>query len=132
MLIPESLLRLMSPADRRAYGKAGWTAEECQQRVDNRLEGKLHAEFCGFLRRHEFDLVVHADTRGRSQLPPGWPDFSIYKAAKVLFIEFKVNRNTLSDVQKLRIARLLEEGFTVKVLRDLTDAMKITLEYFDL
>lgn len=131
MIIPQNLLKLMTASDRKQFDKAGWTAEECQDRIDMRLERKLHAEFNGFLRRHEFNLVIHGDPRKRSQLPPGWPDYSIFSfVGKVLFIEFKVGRNTLSEIQKEVIASLLKEGFTVLVLRSYADAVDATMKFF--
>jgi hypothetical protein len=131
-IIPENLLRLMSPKDRRQYGRGGWTAEDVHARVDLRLERKLHAEFSGFLRRHEFHLVIHADPRRKSQLPAGWPDFTIFHEGKTLLLEFKTSQNTLSEIQKEVIASLLKEGFTVLVLRNYPDAVDATLEFFSL
>lgn len=132
MIIPNNLLEKMAPADRKQFGKEGWTAAECVDKQSLKLERKLHSEFNGFLRRHEFDLVIHGDPRKKSQLPPGWPDYSIFRNAKVLFIEFKVNSNRLSDVQKIVTGLLLAQGFTVRVLYTYGDAVDATLEFFSL
>jgi hypothetical protein len=130
-ILPENLLKLMSPADRKQYGRAGWTAEDCQERVDLRLERKLHADFSGFLRRHEFGLVIHTDPRKKSPIRPGWPDFSIFsRYSQTLFIEFKVGDNTLSTVQEEVIAELRAAGFTVLVLHNYADAVEATLDFF--
>jgi hypothetical protein len=132
MIIANNLLEKMSAADRKQYGKMGWTAEESHDKESLKLERKLHAEFNGFLRRHEFDLVIHGDPRKKSQLPPGWPDYSIFKDAKVLFIEFKVNGNRLSDIQKIVTGLLLAQGFTVRVLHAYGEAVDETMRFFSL
>jgi hypothetical protein len=132
-LIPENLLRLMSPADRKQFGKAGMTIADVQERVDLRLERKLHAEFSGFLRRHEFFLVIHTDPRKRSPIRPGWPDFSIFgRYTQALFIEFKVGNNHCTAVQEEVIAELRAAGFTVLVLHNYESAVEATLEFFNL
>jgi hypothetical protein len=132
-LIPENLLKLMNPADRKQYGRAGWTTSEVQERVDLRLERKLHAEFSGFLRRHEFGLVIHTDPRKRSPIRPGWPDYSIFgRYSQTLFIEFKVGENRCTPVQEEVIAELREAGFTVLVLHNYESAVEATLDFFSL
>ena len=132
-LIPENLLRLMSPADKKQYGRAGWTVAEVQERVDLRLERKLHAEFSGFLRRHEFSLVIHTDPRKRSPIRPGWPDFSIFGTRGLtLFIELKVGQNQCTAVQEEVIAELRAAGFTALVLHTYKDAVEATLDFFSL
>jgi hypothetical protein len=132
-LIPENLLRLMSPADRKEFGKAGWSMAEVQERVDIRLERRLHADFSGFLHRHDFGLVIHTDPRKRSPIRPGWPDFSIFGTRGLtLFIEFKVGQNQCSAVQEEVIAELRAAGFTVLVLHTYKEAVEATLDFFNL
>lgn len=130
MIIPRNLLEKMAPEDRKSLGKEGWTAAECHDKQSLKLERKLHAEFSGFLRRHEFELVIHTDPRKKSAIMPGFPDYTILREGKVLFIEFKVSTNTLSDIQKEVIAMLLKEGFTVLVLRSYADAVDATMKFF--
>ena len=41
----------------------------------------------------------------------GFPDLSIFKDGKVIFIEVKEGKDTLKKLQKYRIDQLINEGF---------------------
>jgi hypothetical protein len=132
MIIPENLLSKMSATDRKQFGKAGRTMPEHIAEYSLKLERDLHNDFSGFLKRHEFDLVIHTSPAKKSPIKLGWPDYTIFKGGKILFIEFKVGANVLSEDQRTVIAQLLTEGFTVRVLYSYTEAVKGTLEFFEL
>ena len=140
-------LERMAPEDRRivaaAVGhtlglsssrrpNAGLTAAETSAEHELKLERELHSEFSGFLARNGFKLVIHADPSKPSRIKPGWPDYSIIRSNRVLFIEFKVGRNTLSQVQETVVNELLAEGCTVRVLYSYEAATRATKEYFAL
>jgi hypothetical protein len=112
-LLPESLLKLMSPADRKQYGKAGWTAEECQQRVDNRTERKEHVVVVSWCSLN--DIPCRHDRMDRRPTGNvGWPDFTICYSGHVLLGEMKVNWKLTPD-QKRVIGELYATGTTVQI-----------------
>jgi hypothetical protein len=131
-------LERMAPADRQivaaavGHPNAGLTTAEAGAKHELELERDLHNEFSGFLARNGFNLVIHADPTKPSRIKPGWPDYSIIRSNRILFIEFKVGRNTLSQVQETVVNELLAEGCTVHVLYSYEAATRATKEYFDL
>lgn len=46
----------------------------------------------------------------------GWPDNFYIRRGKVLFIEYKTPQGTLSDIQRLRINQIQDQGFEVLVI----------------
>jgi hypothetical protein len=133
MLIPENLLRLMSAADRKVFGRAGWTIADVQERVDLRLERKLHADFSGFLRRHEdrIALVHHTNPTKRTRSTIGEPDYCIhFMSGKTAFLEFKVNGNKLSRQQEIISAKLRSAGFQFLVTGSYEEAISFTQGFF--
>jgi hypothetical protein len=136
--LPDSFKRLMATEDRQivaaavGHPKAGLTTDEALAKHDLELERDLHSEFSGFLARNGFKLVIHADPTKPSRIKPGWPDYSIIRSNRILFIEFKIGRNTLSQVQETVINELLAEGCTVHVLYSYEAATRATKEYFAL
>jgi hypothetical protein len=131
-------LNLIVPEDRQVvaaaigHPNAGLTTEEALAKHELKLERDMHSEFSGFLARNGFKLVIHADPTKPSRIKPGWPDYSIIRSNRILFIEFKIGRNTLSQVQETVINELLAEGCTVHVLYSYEAATRATKEYFAL
>jgi hypothetical protein len=132
-IVPNHILKIMHEPDRKALGKNGMTAEECSARADHREEILMHNQFRGFLRRMRLRQCIYASPNKRSPLPPGWPDFTIFgPVAKVLLIEFKTPRGTLSEDQEKIMSMLALFGHTVYVERSYEQAVKLTLGHFDL
>jgi hypothetical protein len=136
--LTKAQLERMAPEDRQVvaaavgHPNAGLTTQEAGAKHDLELERDLHSEFSGFLARNGFKLVIHADPTKPSRIKPGWPDYSIIRSNRILFIEFKIGRNTLSQVQETVINELLAEGCTVHVLYSYEAATRATKEYFAL
>jgi hypothetical protein len=132
-LLPDHILsKIADPAEKKRLGKAGLTMPEHIAEYSLKLERNLHNDFSGFLKRHEFDLVIHTSPAKKSPIKAGWPDYTIFKGGKILFIEFKVGENVLSEEQETVIAQLLTEGFTVCVLFNYAEAVEATLAFFEL
>jgi hypothetical protein len=49
-VVHESILKRMSPADRKAMGKAGWTAQECIERAVIKSERDLQNQVVSYLK----------------------------------------------------------------------------------
>jgi VRR-NUC domain len=123
----------MHEPDRKALGKNGMTAKECCTRADHREEILMHNQYRGFLFRMRLRQYIYASPNKRSPLPPGWPDFTVFgPVEKVLFIEFKTERGTLSEDQRQVMSMLAIFGHTVYIERSYEQARKLTLGHFDL
>jgi hypothetical protein len=134
MIIPENLLRLISPADRKQLGKAGVTWVEAVTSDNDKAERKLHSDYVGFLRRHGFKdhQIITSPMNRKSFLPPGFPDFLIQRGGRFLYIEFKVGKGVLSPIQDLVVADLIADGCRVLVLYSYKEAVEATLDFFSL
>jgi hypothetical protein len=69
-IIPENLLKLVSSADRKQFGRAGMTLPEHMAAYSDKQERELHNQVNGFLRRYEFNNFIHANPTRKSPLPP--------------------------------------------------------------
>lgn len=134
MELTDRLLKLMEPKDRKLLGKAGRTSDEIQAENEAKSEKELHEQFYAFLSRNGFGptLIIHAAMYKKSQLPIGWPDFSILHKGSIMFLEFKVAKNTTSPAQDIMIRALRDSGFTVFVLYTLEAAQRETKTFFNL
>lgn len=119
----------MSPDDQKKYGFQTPEAIEAQQ--DDVLEKELHTKFIQFLNRYDLNYD-HAPMYKRSQFPVGQPDFGVYRASRILFIEFKVGKNRLDPDQKNRIAELLADDNEVHVCYSYEEAYRATTKFFNL
>jgi hypothetical protein len=72
-VLPEKILHLMSPEDRKALGKAGWTKAECEDRAEAKNERELSRQIVSLLRRHGIEPIV-SRTDKRSTNNVGTPD----------------------------------------------------------
>jgi len=84
-----------------------------------------------------FDSLVHhssnESTRRRSKkalgTKAGWPDIEIFSNGKVLFIELKIDKNKLSDDQKIIHARIKSNGFNVVTCWTLEEVKAALFDY---
>ena len=57
----------------------------------------------------------------------GIPDLVAFKEGKTMFIEVKQPTGVLSEIQKIRIKQLREQGFTVHIWTDYQVAFDIDI-----
>jgi Holliday junction resolvase len=57
----------------------------------------------------------------------GYPDLILFKAGQTIFIESKELKDTLSELQKLRIDQLIRNGFDAKCIQDVNGQIYPTL-----
>jgi hypothetical protein len=74
-VLPENILRCLSPADRKSLGKAGMTAEEALQRAAIRNERHLQTLIVNLLRLRGIEPLWHRTDR-TSAATIGWPDIT--------------------------------------------------------
>jgi Holliday junction resolvase len=57
----------------------------------------------------------------------GMPDLILLKAGQTIFIESKELKDTLSELQKIRIDQLIRNGFDAKCIQDVNGQIYPTL-----
>lgn len=131
--LPDHILNKIDASARQPLGKAGMTQAEVTEAASFSLEKELHSEFMGWLNRNGFSKrYFHADMRKRSTLWIGHPDFTIWRATRILFLEFKIKPNGLTPEQEWRFTELSSEGSIVLVCYNYPEAVKATKEFFNL
>lgn len=118
-LVPPNIANRMSEADRKAHGIR--TPEENRQRGERKKEKELHREIFALLRRNEIPYV-HAPMFRKSELPPGWPDFTFAYQGRPIAWECKVGGSEPTEEQAQMIAKLRACGWAVSVIRSLAEA----------
>lgn len=72
-VLPDNILRCLSPTDRKSLGKAGMTAEEALRKMEVKNEGVLQKQIVGLLRLRGIEPIVsHFGKKTRNNL--GTPD----------------------------------------------------------
>lgn len=118
-VLPEKILRLLSPEDRASLGKAGLTAEEALAKADVKNERTLQGLIVNLLRLKGIEVCWHR-TDKKSAATIGWPDitFSVatyaavptqpYDLATITACAWEVKHGPggLSDDQKKMALRL--------------------------
>lgn len=90
----------------------------------------LHIPFAEFLTREGIPFIRARSDR-ESTIALGHPDFTLTLGNRVLMIEFKDKDGKTSADQKRRIAELERAGNLVLILRDLANAIAVTLAWRD-
>lgn len=109
-VLPEHILRLMSPEDRKLLGNSGFTAEEVTKLYNARKEKEMHEIFGDWLRLSRTPFI-HARTDKRSTIAVGAPDFTVMHQGRAICIEFKMPGETQSEEQ-IKFQNLLQESGT--------------------
>jgi len=130
-LLPDNILRCLSPADRRSLGRAGMTAAEAQARYAVRSERGEQRLFAAWLSSRGLPYVQPRPDR-KSGIKPGWPDFSVHVGNRSIFIEMKVQGGKLSPEQVECIEALRREGFRCEVVYSAAEAITLTRKFFEL
>jgi hypothetical protein len=126
-ILPDRLLRLMDPKDRVELGKGGRTAAETLARAEVRSEKILQEQICSLLRRREIVYIRPAMFR-KSQLPPGWPDFSFCYRSIAVGLECKSEIGQPTGAQLQMHAHMTANGWEVHVVRSLAEVIQILNE----
>ena len=117
----------MSVKDRRAFGVQ--TKSEAQPTFSERAEKELQSE----IRRHlsfkrasgECEFINPAMCR-KSELPIGWPDFSIFlPGGRVLLVECKTATGKLRPEQTETKSRMDAIGHEVHIVRKIEEFLAV-------
>ena len=98
-------------------------AEAIPDPPDPMPEGEMHQKFGQWLNLNEV-RYIHTPFGKKSQLPEGWPDFTVFLAgARVMFVELKGPVGTLTWEQPKQIAAIGKMGYEVLVTKSLAAAI---------
>jgi hypothetical protein len=126
-ILPESMLKRMTPEDRKSIGQV--SAEEAAHIYRMRNERQQHAIFRNWLQM-EGMLFQHSSPVKRSTIEPaGFPDFQVFYIGRSLFLEFKRPEGRLSEDQINVHRQLLRAGHYVQVPRSAAEAIEITKQW---
>lgn len=119
-VLPESLLRLMSAAERAKLGKAGRTMPEIEAGIIAKNEAELQLQLKNLLALR--DIVPCSPRFGKKTgIIAGWPDLTFaYRGIPCLW-EAKHERNGLSDDQEKLRPALMANGWRYAVIRSVDE-----------
>lgn len=120
-VIPESLLRLMSPAERRKLGKSGRTMAEIEAEQIADSESELQSQLKNLLALRE--IVVCSPKFGkRTGILPGWPDLTFAYRGVPCAWEAKHAKGQLEEKQVEVRAQMQANGWRYAVIRSVAEA----------
>ena len=117
----------MSPKDRRAFGVQ--TKSEAQTKFTERAEKELQSEirtYLAFQRAKGECEYINPPMCKKSELPIGWPDFSIFlPGGRVLLVECKTATGKLRPEQVETKSRMDGIGHTVHIVRKIEEFLSL-------
>lgn len=128
-VFPPNILKCMSPADRKALGKAGLTPEEALQKAETKSEKELQSLIVALLRLKGIEPIVSAMNK-RTTNNVGLPDILFAVNGRRRFYacawEIKMPGSKLSWEQVKMAERLedLPNGWNWRVIRSVDEALE--------
>jgi hypothetical protein len=120
-VLPENILKAMSPEDRRRYAKGQMTATEAEERFCEKEEKVLRKQLIAWLRRNDIDYCSPR-TDKKTGILMGISDFFIWKGTKFCFVELKSEEGKLKPEQLAFTQRQIDQGTPILVTRSLSEA----------
>ena len=124
IVLPEHILKLMSPADRKRYGAGALTAAEAIDKAKAGEEHRLQFEIRQYLNLHSIQFI-NPNMKRKSALPEGWPDFTFSYKSVPIVVECKTEVGRMSKEQKDMHFRLIGNGWTYILAKSLADIQKV-------
>jgi len=119
-ILPENILRCMSPADRASLGKGGRTADECRSAACDRAEKDLQKDIRQYLGMLGLWSDYDAPHKRRTGTV-GAPDFIFPYRGHFVAWEVKVGRNNLDPDQVRARDAIVKQGGEWRLVRSLFD-----------
>jgi VRR-NUC domain len=121
---------LIDPRDRKQFGREAQTYAEAEAGACVKAHKELQRMVQSWCGRYELKCIP-APTRGKSHLPGGWPDLTIFGPnGKTLFMELKVGKDVLSREQEITHEQLRDFGHTVIVAHTYEYATRNAYAFF--
>jgi hypothetical protein len=126
-VLPDNILKCLSAEDRARLGKVGMTAEETLEAGKEKAEKQIQSEIAQYLRLHEIEFIW-PDSRKKSHLPEGWPDFTFCYRGVACGVEAKTPSGTVEPHQILRHEQMRRNGWVVIIARSVADVKALFQE----
>lgn len=124
-VLPENILRCMTPADRKAIGQQ--TAAEASETFDARQEKQLHRLIEAELTRRGV-VVIHSAMHRRTTTAKGVPDFLFAIKGVPYAIEAKTATGRIREEQAWMLARMKENGWHCAIVRSFEEFKREVFE----
>lgn len=128
--IPPHFINWMSPEDRKKFGVH--TGAENQAANDLKLEREIHSQFFSWLRRSGFKHFYHSDPVRRPTIMAGLPDFGVFRDSRIIFVEFKVKPNGLTETQEEVFPQMGASGNIILICYSYDEARRAVSKFFNL
>lgn len=121
-VLPDNVLRCMSPSDRRSLGQM--TQEECIRKAEVKSERQLQNAVVGLLRLRGIEPLVPTFGK-KTRISEGWPDITFAAYGIPCVWEVKLPHGKLSTEQHQMAVRLLSHpnSWRWRVIRSVDDAI---------
>lgn len=121
-VIPENILRLMPEDERKALGQM--TSKEAQAKYLAGQEREFQSHVRSYLSCREIEFINPPMNR-KSQLPPGWPDFTFCYRGRAVAIETKTIAGKLSPDQKTQHRKMRLNGWIIIVPKSIPEIAEL-------
>jgi hypothetical protein len=123
-LIPDRLVRMLPPEERKRLGRHCMTQEERQEKIDAKSEKVFQDQIASLLRHREIFFGQQRMDR-RSNIVIGYPDFWFCYRGVPIALEAKVGSNQQTPEQIEAQRKMTENGWNYYVVRSLTEVKEI-------
>ncbi len=121
-VLPDKILRLMTPADRDRLGKAGMTKAEAEAAFVAKNEAALQKQIIQMLNRHGVHVIC-SQTGKRTTTNIGTPDLIFAVNGKPVAWELKMKGNKPSAEQIETLSAMQANGWRTAVVYSYDDAL---------
>lgn len=119
-ILPERILKLMTPAERKKLGKAGRTMEDIGAEQAAKSESELQSQLKSLLALRHITFLSPRFGKA-SGILPGWPDITFAHHGIPCLWEVKIGKNDLQEVQAALRPILERNGWRYAVIRSLDE-----------
>jgi len=126
-ILPNNVLKCLSPTEKNRLGKAGLTTDEAQERFEAKNERDLQRLISNYLRLNNLPFLQDSMHKRRTGTI-GWPDFTVFIHGHLLLFEVKFGKGKVSPEQAALHAQLAQQGFPVHIVTSFEQAHKLVTE----
>ncbi len=128
-MIPDNILKLMTPPERKAYGRRGLLASEAMAINKARVEADIHKTFIQWLNLHDL-LFLRARMDKKSTMTKGAADFTVIRGNRTILIECKMPGEKLKPDQEEFKLNCERNGTPLHIAYDAATAIELVRTFF--
>jgi hypothetical protein len=129
-ILPEHVLRCVSPEDRAKMGKAGLTAEEANEKGLARAERDLQKEIVQYLNLRNITVLWHRMDK-KSHATIGCPDLLFCKDGVPWGIEVKTSAGRVRAEQYETMRKMTVDGWQCAVVRSFQEFHSLVFKGYE-